>query len=178
MAGLIQAFKGLSGGQGTVPDHRHHLGRLAFQILGYGDPQGRGDGRTAVAGIKGIVRTFLPLGKAAHPPVGSQGREKSNPAGQQLMGITLVAHVPDDFILGAVEDVMKGQGQLHDAQIRGQMAAVTGDGFNDQGADFLGQLPQLGQGKAFQVLRTGEGGQYPGGPPGFIRGSCIMFHIG
>ena len=64
-------------------------------------------------------------------------------AGQNLVGIGLMADVPDDLVLGRVKDVVNGDGQLHSAQARGQVTAVARDHFDDEVADLGGQLRQL-----------------------------------
>ena len=62
------------------------------------------------------------------------------PARQQLMGICLMAHVKNDFVLRHMKDAVKGQCNLHDSQIGGKMAAVFGNGLDDFGTDVVRQI--------------------------------------
>ena len=48
------------------------------------------------------------------------------PPGQNLVGVDLVADVPDEPVLGGIEDVVEGQGKFDDAQIGAQVAAGPG----------------------------------------------------
>ncbi len=52
-------------------------------------------------------------------------------SGEQFVGITLVAHIPDQLVARTVEDSVQRQGQLHDAQIGRHVTAVFEDGIND-----------------------------------------------
>ena len=59
------------------------------------------------------------------------------------MRIGLVTHVPDDDVAWGVEHVVQGDGELHHAEARAQVAACLGDGVDGLGAQFVGQLMQL-----------------------------------
>src|SRR2546427_6603873 len=48
----------------------------------------------------------------------AQARHRVAPAGEDLVRIGLVADVPDDTVLGRLEDVVQGDRQLDGAQIR------------------------------------------------------------
>lgn len=75
------------------------------------------------------------------------------PAGQQLVRVTLVADVPKQPIVGEIKHPVQGDGQLGDAQIAGQVAAVSTDHVDDPLADFIRELgkrlgrhgPQVGR---------------------------------
>src|SRR5438309_5521561 len=53
----------------------------------------------------------------------AQPRHRVAPAGEDLVRIGLVADVPDDTVLGRLEDVVQGNRQLDGAEIRGQVTA-------------------------------------------------------
>ena len=59
------------------------------------------------------------------------------------MNVCLVADVEDDFILGGLEYPVESQGELDDAEIAGQVAAVAGDDLDDPFPDLGAQPMQL-----------------------------------
>ena len=62
------------------------------------------------------------------------------------MPVGLMAGVPDDLVLGGVEDVVEGDGDFGRAEAGGEVAAELGDGFQDAVAHLgrdLGQLLHL-----------------------------------
>jgi hypothetical protein len=74
-------------------------------------------------------------------------------AGQDLVRIGLVAHVPDDAVVRRVEHVVQRDGQLHRAQVGRQVAAGLRDRIEQVGAQFMRQRRQLGDAS----LRTSAG---------------------
>ena len=75
-------------------------------------------------------------GEAGEAAVLAQRREAVAAAGQELVDVGLVAHVPDELVAGAVEDAVQGDRQLDDAEVRRQVAAVLGDGAHQQRRGF------------------------------------------
>lgn len=61
------------------------------------------------------------------------------PAGDDFVGVTLMADVPDEVVFFHVEDVVEGEGYFDDSEGRTEVAAVSGDGLYDFGANFLSQ---------------------------------------
>ena len=59
-----------------------------------------------------------------------------------------MAHVPDQYVVRCVKDVVQGNGQFDYPQARAQMTAGLGNGINCLGSKLFGQLPQL-------ILRQG-----------------------
>ena len=79
--------------------------------------------------------------------------EAVSPAGEQLMHIALMAYVPDDTILRRIEDPVQRHGQLHDAQIGGQVSTVLGYGADDRLAQLSAEGLELRLLHEFQVRR-------------------------
>lgn len=69
--------------------------------------------------------------------------EELLPPRQELMGVALVADVPDDLVAGRFEAAMDGDGQLDDAQVRRQMPARAGHRLQDALTNLPGQLDEL-----------------------------------
>ncbi len=62
-------------------------------------------------------------GKARQPAQLAQAAHAVAPAGQDLVRIGLVAHVPDQPVFGRVEDIVQGDRQFHRAEVGAQVAA-------------------------------------------------------
>ncbi len=58
-------------------------------------------------------------------------------SGDQLVGVGLMPHVPDDLVPGGIEDIVEGEGELHGSKGRGKVAAVLGAGLDDDPADLF-----------------------------------------
>ncbi len=98
-----------------------------------------------MAGAEGVVLAFLDLGEPGQAAGCPDGGEAAAAPGQQLVGVALVADVPDYPVARGLEDVVQGDGQFHRPQAGRQVPAVAGDDL-----DYL--LPDLGR-KAGQLLQ-------------------------
>ena len=76
------------------------------------------------------------------------------PAREEFMDVGLVAHVPDEFVFRGRENAVQCDGQFHDAQIRAEVTAVTGESGDEFMADFLRQQLQLVQLEFLDVFRA------------------------
>ena len=94
------------------------------------------------------------FGKAADAAGVAQRLETRLAAGDDLVRVALVAHVPQQLVPLEIEDVVQRQRQLDRPQIAGQMAAALTDGTQYELADLLRQSVQLGHRKLLQVRRT------------------------
>ena len=72
------------------------------------------------------------------------------------MRVGLVAHVPDDAVLGRVVEVGQGAGEFDHAQPRAEMAAGAGYGVEQVAAQRGGDFRQLGLRELAQVGRGGN----------------------
>lgn len=85
---------------------------------------------------KGVIFALAAVGEGADAVAAADAGHPVFAPRQDLMGIGLMPHVPDQFVGRGVEHVMQGHGQLHRAQSRRKMPAGH--------AHRLGQeLPQL-----------------------------------
>jgi hypothetical protein len=55
-----------------------------------------------------------------------------------------MADVKQEIVFRSIEDVVQGEGEFHDAQIRTEVASVSGEDRYHFLANFDGQLLQLG----------------------------------
>ena len=84
------------------------------------------------------------LGEAGQPAFLAQRADAVAAAGQDLVRIGLVADIPDQPVVGRVEDVVQGDRQLDHAQAGAEMAAGDRHRIDQLGAQFGGELRQLG----------------------------------
>jgi hypothetical protein len=70
---------------------------------------------------------------------------------EQFVGIGLVPDVPDNLIVRRVEQVMQGNGQFRGTQIRGEMAAISGDDLDEALPNLGRDLRELIAGKFFEI---------------------------
>ena len=99
------------------------------------------------------------LGKAGKAAISPQSGKTIHPAGQNLMHIGLVADVKNDAIFFRVKSIVYGNGQLHHAEIGGEMAARLRDVLQQKVAD-LGRKPiELRKIHLAQILRRMDGFQ-------------------
>ncbi len=90
-----------------------------------------------------VVFAFRTLGEARQPAALAQGLDPVPATGQDLVGIGLVAHVPDQAVARGVVDIVQGDGQLDHAQAGAQVPAGDRHGVQRGGAKFVRRLPQL-----------------------------------
>jgi hypothetical protein len=65
--------------------------------------------------------------------------------------IGLVADIPDQDVVGRIEHMVQGDGQLDDAKPRPQMAAGLRDRIYGLGAEFVGELAKLSLGEGPRI---------------------------
>ena len=77
-----------------------------------------------MSNVEHVVGAFFPFGETADPSFCAQGVEPVPSARDQLVGVRLVPHVPDDLVLGHPENVVQGQSQFHSTEVRRQVTTV------------------------------------------------------
>ena len=102
---------------------------------------------------KKVVDTFIFIGKAGKSASLAQGREFFIAACKELMGITLMAYIPDNCIIRAVKNSMETNGKFNNTKITCKVAAVFSYNIYNSCADFLSQLLKFLLRKLFYVFR-------------------------
>ena len=64
-------------------------------------------------------------------------------AGDDLVGIRLVTHIPDQPVIGRIVDVMQRDGEFHHPQSRGQMPSGAGHRIDEKSPEFPRQDRQV-----------------------------------
>jgi hypothetical protein len=96
-----------------------------------------------MSGDESVVFAFLRIGESADTAEFAQGAENLPPAGQYFVSVGLMSHVPNDAIVGRIEDVMQCDRQLRASQARSEMPRIFGQNLDHVLAQFLTYLFQL-----------------------------------
>mmetsp|Transcript_3378 Transcript_3378/g.6828 ORF Transcript_3378/g.6828 Transcript_3378/m.6828 type:complete len:166 (+) Transcript_3378:851-1348(+) len=110
-----------------------------------------------MAGPEGIVLALFSFAKSGNSAELSQSGESVPSSRQHFVRVALVGHVPDDVVLGHVEDVVQGHGELDDAEGGGEVPARFGDGLDELPSEFVGQLFEFSHVEAFHVAGVVDG---------------------
>ena len=106
---------------------------------------------------EGVVLALGPLGEAGQAAAHAQRADAVAPAGEDLVGVGLMADVPDHPVAGGVEDVVERDRQLDHPETRAEMTAGHRDGVDHLLAQLVGDLRELVLGEAAEVFGRGEG---------------------
>ena len=105
-----------------------------------------------MACIKRITFTLPAFREPAHSPVFPKNIKPFFPPGEQFVGIGLMAHIPDHFVLRQAELQMKCHGKFHYTQIGGQVPACHTDFFNQEPADLICKAVQFFRTEFFYII--------------------------
>ncbi len=120
---IVERLKTYAIGKSRIPGKGDHVLLGAGQIAGHGHAQGSGKGGAGVACAIAVMVAFGAQGEAVQAAGLAHGVETSTPAGEQLVNVGLVAYVKDEPVSRGVEDVVHGQRQFDDAEVRTEVAA-------------------------------------------------------
>src|SRR5271165_3839884 len=98
-----------------------------------------------------VILRLAPHTKAGKAAGGADRHHAIPAACQNLMDVTLMAHVPDDSVAGHVENAVQREGQFDDAEIRSEVPAVLRARSDQQLADLLGEDIDLGAGEPAEI---------------------------
>src|ERR1700722_18933311 len=105
---MIERFKGHACRQRPVTDDRDHGAILRGARGRHCHPQSSADRSTRMPYSKGVVFAFAARWERGQPAVLLDGMQASAPAGQHLVRIRLVAHIPNEAVEWRIEHVMQG----------------------------------------------------------------------
>ena len=106
----------------TVPEDGDGKGIALREFIRLGKSERGGDRRGGMPRAEGVVLTLLAKGKARKSARRAQGVEAVFPPGENLMHVTLMSDVEENMILRRIEDAVDRDGQLDDAEIRGEVS--------------------------------------------------------
>ena len=138
---IVESLKGKSTRHCAVANDSHHVALLPTDGCSLGKTIGCRNRHRRVTRTKRVA--LLPAREAGNASRGALRGKLLAPAGDDLVGIGLVAHIPDDVVGGEVEDVVESHGELHGTEARGEVAGVDGTALHDIAPEFgtvVGQL--------------------------------------
>ena len=106
-AGIVHGLIGHAGGHGAIADDADDVVVAAAEIAGHSHAEAGGNRGRGVAGAKGVVFALGALGEAGQAAALAQGADAIAPAGEDLVGVALVADVPDQPVARRVEHIMQ-----------------------------------------------------------------------
>ena len=92
-----------------------------------------------MACVKVVVGAFADAGKAGQAVLLPDGRKARIAAGQKLMGVALMAYVPDDGVLGTGEDPVERDRQFDGPEVACKVAAIFSNRLDDDRAQLAGK---------------------------------------
>jgi hypothetical protein len=141
--GVVHRLIGHSGRHRAVADHSDRPARAVGELVGDGETEGGGDGGRAVRRPERVVLALRAPGEAGEAAALAEGADAVAAAGQDLVGVGLVADVPDQPVVRSVEDVMERDGELDHAEAGAEMAAGDRHRRDGLGAKLVGELAKL-----------------------------------
>ncbi len=155
---VVQRLPGHAAGQRPVADDGHDVAVALHQLVGLGDAVGPAEDGRGVRVLDDVVLGLGLRGVAGQAALHLQFGEVLT-AGEQLVHVGLVAGVPEDLVLGRVENPVQRDGELHHAEVGTEVTAGLGDRFDKEGPDLLRQLVQLLRAEPVQIARSPDTGQ-------------------
>ena len=153
MSGVVQRLKRHTRRHRAIANHRDRIAGVTAQIGRHHEPKRRRDRGGTVRRPERIIGRLRPFGEPRQPAFGAQRTDTVAPSGQDLVRITLMAHVPDDLVARRIKNRMQGDGQLHHTQPGPQMPAGHGNSRNRFSPHLIRQLTQLRVGQRLHVGR-------------------------
>lgn len=126
MPGVVDRLERHATGEGTIADHRNAFELLTAAVASQGHAQGRRNAGGGVTCPEVIEAALAPFEVARHSALLAQCVELVVAPRDQLVGVGLVAHVPDNPVLVEVEGLVEGQGEFHHTQPWPEMASAGG----------------------------------------------------
>ena len=127
------------------------MARLTPQLFGPRHADGQRKSRVAVARDESVVLALIGVRKTGKSVQLAELIKPLPAARQQFMGVTLVADIKNDLVFGGLQHPVQGNGQLHCAQIGGQVAARFRHMVQQKAPDLGTQLPDLLIRQIFQI---------------------------
>ena len=157
LADVVERLQRQPAHEGRITDDDGDVLGAAAPVARQRQALGDGQARARVAAVHDVVdRSPSGAGSRPMPPSWRSVPKLVQASRQQLVGVGLVAGVPDDPVGRAGEHAMQGHGELHDAQRAAQVTAGHRDGVDDVLADLRAERARLGVADVLEVLRSTE----------------------
>mmetsp|Transcript_15157 Transcript_15157/g.23484 ORF Transcript_15157/g.23484 Transcript_15157/m.23484 type:complete len:244 (+) Transcript_15157:2606-3337(+) len=98
------------------------------------------DGCGGVSSTEGIIFRLLTFAKSRNTIELTQRRESITTASEHFVGVALMCNVPDDVILGHIEDVVKSSCKFNNTERGGKVSTSFRDSLDNLPAELVGEL--------------------------------------
>ena len=122
--GIVEPFEREAAGHRTVADDGHDLVPLAPHFSSFGHAERRRNRHRGMPAPESVVGALGHARETADAAQQAFGLERLAAPGDNLVGIGLVPHVPDDLVRGRIENVVECGGEFHAAEARRQMPGI------------------------------------------------------
>ena len=136
---VVEGFVADAVGEGGVAGQDHDVFVAAGHVTGYGHAESGGESGAGVACAEAVVFAFGAEHEAVEALGLADGIEEVLAAGEELVDVALVRDVEDEMVLGGVEDVVHGEGELDNAEIGADVASGFGYAADEALANLFGE---------------------------------------
>ena len=106
-----------------------------------------------MTGTEMIETTLRPLEIAGHSVLLTERSEVVVPAGDQLVGIGLMAHIPDHTVVVEIEGLIQSKRELNNTEPRAEMATTGGHHLEMAFTDLTTDILKLSDAESVQLIR-------------------------
>jgi hypothetical protein len=122
-SGIVHRLIGHARAHRPVADDRDRVMRVAGKLVGDREAERRRDRGRAVRCSERVVVALASLGEARQASALAQRADPVAASGQDLVGIGLVADVPNELVARRIEHIVERDRELDDTEARAKMAA-------------------------------------------------------
>ncbi len=149
---VVEGFKSHASGHGPIANNGYRVAVFALLASRQSHAQRCRNAGGGVPHAKRVVLAFVTTGKARQAIELSQRRHALAPSRQDLVRISLVAHIPHDAVFGCVEHIVQRNRELHRTQVGAEVPTGFGDVVQHALAHFVGHAVQIVARQLAQVL--------------------------
>ena len=152
---IVETLKGQTATHGTIADDGHHMTVVVPGLAGsHRHTEGGRDGVGGMTAGEGVVLALQWGGKRADAMQMTVGAERVATSCKYLVTISLMTYIPHDAVVGGIEDIVQGNGNLDDAQTRGKVTGIDRHLVDNVLAQLAANLCQLVYIQLAQVRRV------------------------
>ena len=152
---IVETLKGQTAAHGTIADDGHHMTVVVPGLAGsHRHTEGGRDGVGGMTAGESVVLALQWGGKRADAVQMTVGAERVATSCKYLVTISLMTHIPHYAVVGGIEDIVQGNGNLNDAQTRGKVTGIDRHLVDNVLAQLAANLCQLVYIQLAQVRRV------------------------
>ena len=155
-AGIVHALERHACAHRAVTDHSNDVALDTLQVAADCHAEAGGDRGRGMARTERVEFGLAAFGEAGQTVLLPQGLDTIAAAGQNLVGVGLMADIPDQPVMRRLENVVKRHRQLDDAKAGAKMAARLRHRTNGRRAKLACQILEVALGQPAQIIDAGN----------------------